>query len=185
MSAPGDDTTGASRRDVLRGGAIGMGAFVGAMTLINANEVSSEARVLPHRKLTVGFGGNGMNATNEVPLLSYAVGGVLDGSPTPSQMRLTLDTGKYSPRLLQVYAEAMTLNKIVILASQRSAQGLLQVVETVTVTGARITSFHTDAVATGDTVGSGHLRDSLIVTWGSLTILRHGVNTSYTWALPT
>ena len=181
MTAPRDGevrgATGASRRDVLRGSAIGVGAFVGALGLINANEVSSEARAGTGLKLTVGFAGNGMSVNRPVPLQSYELGGQVDSGPTPTQTTLTLDTSKYSPKLLQVYAEAMTLTKIVILAYEPNVQGLETLVLTITLTNARITSFHTDAA-------SSRIRDSLVSTWSSLTILRNDVNRTYTWQLP-
>jgi hypothetical protein len=181
----GDEMTGASRRDVLRGGAIGMGALVGAMALVNANEVSSEAKRATSRTLWVGFAGNGLAASNKVPLQSFALGGEVNGSPDPLPVSLTLNTNKYSGKLLQVYAEAITLSKIVISEYHADVQGVEKLYLTVTLTSARITSFHTSVHTTASSIASS-TRDSLTAVWGgTMTVLRHDNNSSYQWALPT
>ena len=181
---PGDQearaATGASRRDVLRGGAVGMGALVGTLALINAHEVAAEARTGTGRKLNVGFAG--INLNNPTPLQSFELGGdVVNAGADPAQTVLTLDSSKYSPELLQAYAEATNLSKIVIKGFERNVVGVEALVLTVTLTAARIISFHTNVV----TQNPGHVRDNLLVTWGSLTLLRNDSNKTYTWTLPT
>ena len=175
MSAQSDNA-GTSRRDVLRGGAIGVGALVGALALINADEESSEATTSTGRSMSVAFAGNGMTLAHPKPLQSFALGGEVDGAPVPTQTTLTLDISNYSPRLLQAYAEAITLSKIVINGYQPNVQGLKTLVLTITLANVRITSFHTNV-----DVGSGHVRDTLTVTWGSWTLLRKDANRTFTW----
>ena len=176
MSGRSEPVAGASRRDVLRGGAIGMGAFVGAMALINASEESSEATTSTGRSMSVAFAGNGMTLAHAKPLQSFTLGGEIDGAPTPTQATLTLDISNYSPKLLQVYAEAITLSKLVISGYQPNVEGLKTLVLVITLANVRITSFHTNV-----DVGSGHVRDTLNVNWGSFTLLRKDSNRTFTW----
>lgn len=166
---------GASRREVLRGGAVGMGVLAGAMALINASAASSEAKDVTGRTLTIGFAG--INLNHAVPLHSFTVGGDFTGSPTSTPATLTLDTNAYSPMLLRAYAEALNLSKIVIESVEPNAAGVAKLVETITIGGVRITSYHVDVV----TDQPARVRDNLQVAFTGLTIFRHDLNTTYTW----
>lgn len=174
---------GTSRRDLLRGGAIGMGAFVGAMALVNAQEVSSDAQqIQTGPDIFVGFSLFGVNKV--VPVHSFSFGGDLDGSPSPIPAVLTLDANKFSPLLLKVYAEATALTKVVIKEYERNVQNMENLVTTITLTSSRITSFHTDVVA-GASSGR-YTRDTMQLTFGTANVTRaDGGALSYTWTLPT
>lgn len=171
---------GASRRDVLRGGAVGLGAFVGATALLNAGEATSEAKSLtPSLKFTVGFAG--INLDKFLPLHSFTLGGELNGSPNPTSTTLTLDTNQHSPQLLQAYAEGTNLAKIIIKGYRANQAGLVALFMTATMTSARIVTFHTDVVTTEP----AHVHDIVQVIWNSLTLQRNDTNKSYDWVLPT
>jgi type VI protein secretion system component Hcp len=171
---------GTSRRDVLRGGAVGLGAFVGASALINANGVSAEARATTSIAMVVGFAG--INLSHPVPLHSFSVGGDnINGSLNEVSATLTLTSSKYSPLLLKAYVDGTNLSKIVIDQSQADRSGIAHRTTTITLGSARIFSFHTDV----STPSPAHVRDVLQVSFGALTIARHDSNTTYTWALPT
>ena len=174
------DPSGTSRRDVLRGGAIGLGAFVGASALINADVAAAQARASTSIKMVIRFAG--INLGNAVPLHSFTVGGDnVNGSLDEVPATLTLDSSRYSPLLLKAYAQATNLSKVVIDQSQADPSGIERLTTTLTLTFARIVSFHTDV----GTPSPGHVRDVLKVTFGALTLLRHDSNTTYTWTLPT
>lgn len=174
--------TGASRRDVLRGGAIGVGALVGAIGLVNAEEVSSEAQRLDTAAaIYVSYS----PFSQSLALVrSFSFGGELNGSPDPVPVFLTQDTFKNSPRLLRIYAEAITIPKVEIKEYQADVQGVEKLTTTITFTNSRITSFHTDVV-TASNGGSAHTQDVVQLTFGSATLLRSDSGSTYTWTLPT
>jgi type VI protein secretion system component Hcp len=176
-----DIAAGASRRSVLRGGALGVGALVGAMAVVNANEVSSEAQQAgSSARLFVGFAG--INLNHSVPLHSFGVGGRDDnGSLVPTLATLTLEATKYSPKLLKAYAEHTNLSSILISQFKRNVEGVETRYMDVTLNAARIVSFHTDV----QTDFPGHVRDSLVVSFGGVTIHRFDFAKTYTWTLPT
>ena len=174
--------TGASRRDVLRGGAIGVGALVGAMGLLNAEEVSSAAERLD--TATALYISYSPFSQSLAVLRSFSFGGELNGSPGPVPVFLTQDTFKNSPRLLRIYAEASTVPKVEIREFQTNVQGVEKLTTTITFTNSRITSFHTDVV-TASNGGSAHTQDLLQLTFGSVTLLRVDSGSAYTWTLPT
>lgn len=174
--------TGASRRDVLRGGAVGVGALVGAMALVNADEVSAEAKAALHFLQRVTF--NGINDNNHpVDLQSFTIGGDVNGSAEVVPAKLVLDATKYSPLLLQAYADATTVSPIVIKRYEPDLAGKQKLTYTITLASARIISCHTDIVTSYG--GSPHYRDILQVVFGAATFLRNDSNTTYTWTLPT
>ena len=181
MSAHSDDRTraGTSRRDVLRGSAIGLGAFVGASALINANGVPAQARATTSIKLVVGFAG--INLNHPVPAHAFTLGGDnLNGNLEPTGNTLTLNSSRYSPLLLKAYANATNLTKVVIDEYQADHAGIERLTTTMTLGFARIVSFHTDV----STSSPGHVRDVLQLTFSALTLLRHDSNATYTWSLP-
>ena len=172
--------SGASRRDVLRGGAIGLGAFVGASALIDGDEMTAEAKTTASIRLAVGFAG--VNLKNPVTLHSFDLGGDnVNSSLNEVVATLTVDSSRYSPLLLKTYAQAANLTKVVIEEAEPDRSGVQRLTTTITLTSARILSFHTDV----GTAGSGHVRDVVQVAYGALTIFRHDSNTTYTWTLPT
>jgi type VI secretion system Hcp family effector len=180
----GRTQSGTTRRDVLRGGAVGVGALVGAMALVNANEVTSEAEQRSSvRKMTVGF--SLFNVNHAVVLHSLDFGGEVNGSPEPTLVTLTLDTNKYSPLLLKAYAEATTLAKVKINEYETNVQGVEELTTTITFTNSRIVSFHTDVATSDFSPSAPHVRDTLKLTFGSATIERLDGLTTYTWTLPT
>jgi hypothetical protein len=170
--------TGASRRDVLRGGAIGMGALVGAMALVNAEAGPAEATTGTGLRLSVGF--SGINLALAVPLQSFTFGGDdVNGTLAPSQVILTLDTNRYSPRLLQAYVQKTSLQSVVIRERAPDVQGVLRLLMTITITGAEIVYFHTSAAT------HGHIRDTVhLVFGGSAEVNRNAEAVDYTWVLP-
>jgi type VI protein secretion system component Hcp len=170
-------TGGTSRRDLLRGGAIGVGAVVGAMGLINASEVAAEAAGGTGLALYAGFAG--INLKQPMQVHSFQLGGAFAGATaTASPATLVLESYKYSPKLLQAYAEKTSLAKVVIKGYRPNVQGLVTQFLTITLTGAQIVSYHAGAAV------NDSLRDTVRVTFTGLTVLRNDANTTYTWTVP-
>jgi type VI protein secretion system component Hcp len=112
-----DDASGASRRDLLRGSAIGVGALVGAMALTNAQEVSADAATsVPH---TYYVTMSGINPTTKIKLISVSFGGENDGGTLSAALvSLTMDSGQFSPLILQAMALKTVITKATILGYQ-------------------------------------------------------------------
>lgn len=175
-----DAAGGASRRSVLRGGAIGVGALVGAVAMVNANEVASEAQAGSSVRLFVGFAG--INLTHTVPLDSFGLGGHDDnGTLATTLATLTLDSTKYSPKLLRAYAEQTNISSIVIRQFEANLNGEQTLYMEITLHAARIVGYHADAVTTQV---PERFRDTLSVAFGGVTVHRLD-GTTYTWTLPT
>jgi type VI protein secretion system component Hcp len=174
---------GTSRRDVLRGGAIGVGALVGAMGLVNAAEVSSEAeRLDTARAIYVRY--STFSGHDLAQVRSFSFGGEVHGSPAPAPVFLTQDTFRNSPRLLRIYAEAITIPQVEITEYQSNVQGVEKLYTKITFTNSRITSFHTDVVTSANG-GTPHTHDVMQLTFGSATVERLDSASTYTWTLPT
>jgi hypothetical protein len=105
-----DDAQGASRRDLLRGSAIGVGALVGAMALTNAQEVSADAATTPHTYyLTMS---NINTSTTKIKLISLSFGGENDDDVLKAALvSLAMDTGQFSPLILQAMALKTVISK--------------------------------------------------------------------------
>lgn len=143
-----DEASGASRRDVLRGSAVGMGALVGAMALTNSNEVAAEAATTKH-KLTITF--SGISPKN-IPLSSVNFGGDNDnGTPTPDIVTLTLRTGAHSPLLLQAFANKTGPLTVTIKGYGTDPVGREVVDYTITLSSAEIVHYHLAGSPSGAT----------------------------------
>lgn len=166
-----DEVSGASRRDVLRGSAVGMGALVGAMALTNSNEVAAEAAGTNH-KLTVSF--SGISPKN-LPLSSVNFGGENNnGTPTPDVAALALRTGAHSPLLLKAFAQKTAPLTVTIKGYGTDAVGREVVDYTITLSSAEIAHYHLAGSPSGAT-------DQVHVVFGSVDLEWNPQLLHFTW----
>jgi type VI protein secretion system component Hcp len=156
-----EETSGASRRDMLRGGAVGVGALVGAMALTNSSEIAADAAGTSHSML-VSF--SGISPKN---LHVYSVnfgGDNPGGTPTPDVVLLTLRSGAQSPFLLQAFAQQTNLTAT-IKGYGVDATGRQVLDFTITCSVARIVHYHLSA-SSGSPTDTVHLRfNSIDLEW--------------------
>jgi len=165
-----DESAGTSRRDVLRGSAIGMSALVGAMAMTNSAEVAAEAAGTGH-KLTITFGGI---SPKNLPLGSVNFGGDNpEGTPVPDLVTLSLPTGAQSPFLLKAFAEETT-RTVTIRGYGTDASGRAIVDYTITFTGAVVVHYHLAGSPTAAT-------DQLQLRFGSVDLEWNPQNVQFTW----
>jgi type VI protein secretion system component Hcp len=185
-AGPTGEVTGSSRRDVLRGGAIGVGALMGAMSLLGAEDASAQQLRASNAVIFVGFAGINLNRVVEVQ--SFELGGFTDAGDTlsPSQASLVLESTKYSPALLKAYAEHQTIPTIVVRCIAFAADGQEYENLRITLNAARIVSYHAAAAKLPGRHGPvTTLLDTLLVGFGGITVKSFDTNVSYTWTLPT
>jgi type VI protein secretion system component Hcp len=168
-----DQVSGASRRDVLRGSAIGVGALVGAMSLTNANEVAAEAAGTSNHTYYLTL--SGINTSNtKIKLTSVGFGGDdSNGTPTPDVVTLAMPSGRFSPLMLQAFAEK-TLHTATIQGYQPDANGVSVLALQITCTGAEIVRYHLGA-------SSGAPSDNLQLVFGSIDLKWALQNVHFTW----
>lgn len=168
-----DETSGASRRDVLRGSAIGMGALVGAMTLTNANEVAADAAGTSNHTYFLTL--SGINTSNsKIKLTSLGFGGdETNGTPTPEVVSLSMPSGRFSPFMLQAFAEKTALTAT-IYGYQPNASGVTELALQITCTGAEIVHYHLGA-------SSGAPSDNLQLIFGSIDLKWVLQNIHFKW----
>jgi type VI protein secretion system component Hcp len=157
-----EETSGASRRDVLRGGgAVGVGALVGAMALTNSSEIAADAAGT-NNSMLVSFSGI---SPKTLRLDSVNFGGDNPGgTPTPDVVVLTLRSGAQSPFLLQAFAQQTNLTATIKGYGVNATGG--QVLDfTITCSVARIVHYHLSA-SSGSPTDSVHLRfNSIDLEW--------------------
>lgn len=168
-----DEGTGTSRRDVLRGSAIGMGALVGAMALTNSNEVAAEAAGTSNHTYYLTI--SGINGTNsKIKLSSLGFGGDdPNGTPTPDRVTLTMPSGRFSPFMLKAFVEK-TQHTATIYGYQPNASGVPELALQITCTGAEIVHYHLGA-------SSGAPSDNLELVFGSIDLKWVLQNVHFTW----
>jgi type VI protein secretion system component Hcp len=165
-----DEGARASRRDVLRGSAIGMSALVGAMAVTSSTEVAAEAAGTRHN-LTITFGGI---APKNLPLGSVNFGGDNPGgTPTPDVVTLSLPTGAHSPFLLKSFAQETT-RTVTIRGYGTDASGRAVIDYTITFTAAEVVHYHLAGSPTGAT-------DQVQLRFGSVQLEWNPQNVQFTW----
>jgi type VI protein secretion system component Hcp len=169
-----DETHGASRRELLKGSAIGVGALVGAMALTNADEVSADAATgNPHvYYLTL----SNVTGNSKIKLTTMSFGGDSDGSGTLTEevVSIGMPTGEFSPLILQAFAEKTT-HKATIKSYQTDVSGRQVNSLTITCTGAKIVHYHLGAS------GSGAPTDNVRLSYASVELDWVPQAKSYTW----
>lgn len=159
-----DGQVGTSRRDVLRGSAIGVGALVGAMALTNGDEVSADAATGdPHvYYLTIG----NITGSSKIKLSSVSFGGENDaGTLNPALVTLGMPTGGFSPLILQAFV-AKTLHKATIKGYQTDASGRQVNSLIITCTGAEVVYYHLGVGGSGAPSDTVHLSyDTIELNW--------------------
>lgn len=174
-----EQTNGASRRDLLRGGAIGVGALVGAMALTSAEETSAEAAGTSSSH-TYYVNISGINPNTRIKLSSLSFGGEnVAGSPTPTADGLTLamPTGQFSPKILQAFANKSPIAKVTIRGYQPDASGKLVNSLVITLTGAQVVYYHLGA-------SSGVPTDTVHITYATIDLDWALQNVHFTWNVP-
>jgi type VI protein secretion system component Hcp len=165
---------GASRRDLLKGSAVGMGALVGALALTNLNETAAEAVTGTPLKFVGGF--SGINLAHKQPIQTVTFGGHdTQGVFTADQVVLTMDTNSYSPMVLTAFAAQTSGMKVVVDGYTRNVQGLEVKFMTITLTGAQIVGYHFASTTEGTT------RDTVRLTFDTLDLLSLDTNNHFTW----
>ena len=164
---------GASRRDLLRGSAIGVGALVGAMTLTSSNEEAAGAAGVT-RDYYATF--TGINPSTKVKVTSVSFGGDDNGGVlTPDIVSLTLPSSRYSPLILKKFVEKTTTTAT-ITGYQPDAVGKLVNFVTITCTGALITHYHLSVSS------AGAPSDNLHLVFASIDLKWVLNNVHYTWS---
>jgi type VI protein secretion system component Hcp len=171
-----DAESGASRRDLLRGSALGVGALVGAMALTNANETAADAAGVT-RSYDVTM--TGINPNTKVKLTSVAFGGDLtNGSAIPEIVTLALPSSRFSPLLLKAFAEKASTIKATIRGYQPNVNGVQSNFVTITCTGSQIVHYHLGISS------SGAPTDNLQLTYATIDLNWLLNNVHYTWVVP-
>jgi type VI protein secretion system component Hcp len=175
---------GTTRRTLLRGGALGVGAVVGAMGLVSASESSAEAAERIHTGIRLFVGFAGLNLHNPVRMHSFSVGGdIVDGTKAASPATLVIDSSKYSPGFLQRFVEQTSLSSVVIQHYQPAVSGAEKLFLETTLSGATIVSYHAATAGLGTTSHPTY-RDTLEVAFTSLMIVNKDHGTTGTWTVP-
>lgn len=168
-----EEVTGASRRDMIRGGAIGVGALMGAMALTNANEVAAEAAG-SNRSYLLSI--TGISDAKNIKLSSFGFGGDdVNGTPTPERVTLTMGSGAQSPFLLKAFAQQKNTLIAVINGYQPNAAGVEQNSIRITCTGAEIVHYHLGVSSSGAPV------DNIQLVFGSIELQWLLQNVFFTW----
>jgi type VI protein secretion system component Hcp len=168
-----DEANGASRRDVLRGSAIGMGALVGAVALTNSNEVAAEAAGTSNHTYFVTI--SGINTSNsKIKVTSLGFGGEDDnGTPTPDRVSLNMPSGRFSPLMLEAFVQKST-HTVTIYGYQPNASGVTELALQITCTGAVIVHYHLGA-------SSGAPTDNIQFVFSSIDLKWVLQNVHFTW----
>ena len=164
-----------SRRDVLRGSAIGVGALVGAMALTNSSEVAAEAAVSGvSYDMTVGIIG-----ATKIKLNSLAFGGdkPATGNAIPEPLALTIPTGYHSTILLQAFALQSDLGTVTIRGYSPDRSGVSVNTLLITCAHGRVGHYHLSA-------SSGTPVDSVQLRFVSVDLKWVPKGAHYTWTPP-
>jgi type VI protein secretion system component Hcp len=159
-----DESHGASRRDLLKGSAIGVGALVGAMALTNAEEVSADAATGdPHTYyLTL----SNITGNSRIKLTSLSFGGENEGGTlVPEDVTFTMPTGAFSPLILAAFASE-TRHKVIIRGYQSDASGKQVNSLIITCTNAEVLHYHLSVSSSGAPTDNVHVSfDSIELKW--------------------
>jgi type VI protein secretion system component Hcp len=168
-----DETSGASRRDLLRGSAIGVGALVGAMALTNSQEVAADAATSTAHTYYLNM--SGINPSTRIRVNSVSFGGDNNnGTPTPDVVALSMPSTQFSPKILGAFANKTTGITATIRGYQPDAVGKTVNFVTITCAGSQITHYHLGA-------SSGAPTDNVHLVFGSIKLEWVLNLKSFTW----
>ena len=173
-----DEASGASRRDVLRGSAIGMGALVGAMAMTNSNEVDAEAAGTSNHTYYLVLAGIN-TSSSRIRINSFGAGGENDGGALMvDQIPISMPTGNFSYQLLRHFAEKLAITSATIRGYQQDTTGKTVNSLKIVLNNVRIVRYHVGA-------GSGGPTDNISLNVGTSVELDWVLtNKSYTWVIP-
>lgn len=139
---------GTSRRDVLRGGAVGLGAVLGAVALTNTEQSAADARTLlvtNYYLILPGIKGAVTQKGREgwIELRSLVFGGDKPGSGSASVVPLTMSmyASKASPKVFAALNSGQTFSTATIKGYRPDRAGIDRIFITITLTGLRIVSY--------------------------------------------
>jgi type VI protein secretion system component Hcp len=150
--------SGASRRDVLMGSAVGVGALVGGIALTNLGESSAEAATLNGHTDYVTIAG--INPNNPIVLTSVSVGG------SSRVAKMTMRTGTFSPKILQAFGTQTAISSVKIRDVHQNSTGQIVTDMLITLANVKITFYEVSVSNAEPPLDTVHMSyTGLSMTW--------------------
>ena len=185
------------RRDVLRGGALGVGALVGAVGMAGAGEASppgfqmAASSTASQQFWLAVKGVDGPSTTKgyekQIPLHSFGwgvdnsapVAGPGAGKATASPFTFTATSSKASPQLAKLACTGVHISTVVLSGVRRNAAGVMTRYLKLTLTDALVSSLHLGEA------NAGAPTDHVALLFGGVTFVIDSVSMTFDFASST